>query len=56
MYTASAIGTPIATEGATFEELQENIRDAVSLYFEHEDPVSLGFDRIPSILINLEVS
>jgi predicted RNase H-like HicB family nuclease len=33
-YTADGVNVPIVTEGATFEELQENIRDAVALYFE----------------------
>lgn len=34
IYTADGVNVPIVTEGATFEELQENIRDAVALYFE----------------------
>jgi predicted RNase H-like HicB family nuclease len=54
-YTASGVNAPIVTEGETFEELQENIRDAVALYFEGDDPTSLGFDRTPSILTNFEV-
>jgi predicted RNase H-like HicB family nuclease len=37
MYVAAAVDVPIATEGATFEELQENIRDVVAVYFEDED-------------------
>ena len=32
VYTAGGVNAPIVTEGATFEELQENIRDAVALY------------------------
>ena len=55
IYTAGGVNAPIVTEGATFEELQENIRDAVALYFEGDDPASLGFDRAPSILTNYEV-
>ena len=56
VYTASGVNAPIVTEGSTFEELQENIRDAVALYFEGDDPASLGFDRAPAILTNFEVS
>ena len=56
IYTADGITAPIVTEGSTFEELQENIRDAVSLYFEGDDPASLGFERTPAILTNFEVS
>jgi predicted RNase H-like HicB family nuclease len=55
-YTADGANVPIVTEGRTFEELQDNIRDAVALYFEGDDPVSLGFAKMPSILINFEVS
>ena len=50
VYTASGVNAPIVTEGSTFEELQDNIRDAVALYFEGDDPASLGFDRTPAIL------
>ena len=55
VYTAGGVNAPIVTEGATFEELQANIRDAVALYFEGDDPAALGFDRTPSILTNFEV-
>jgi predicted RNase H-like HicB family nuclease len=34
VYTAGGVNAPIVTEGSTFEELQENICDAVALYFE----------------------
>src|SRR5277367_3242262 len=56
MYVAAAVDVPIATEGGTFEELQENIRDVVAVYFEDEDLASLGFERLPTILTNFEVS
>lgn len=54
-YTAEGVNVPIVTEGATFEELQDNIRDAVALYFEDESASSLGFSSMPSILTNFEV-
>jgi hypothetical protein len=54
-YVAAANGLSIATEGATFEELEENIRDAVATYFLGNDPASLGFERMPAILTNYEV-
>jgi hypothetical protein len=55
MYVAVAADAPIATEGSTFEELYENVRDAVATYFLGDDPASLGFERAPSILTNFEV-
>lgn len=56
VYTAEGANAPIVTEANTFEELQENIRDAVALYFDGDDPASLGFDKSPAILTNFEVS
>jgi hypothetical protein len=53
VYTANGIGAPILTEARTFEEWQDNIRDAVALYFEGNDPASLGFKKSPAILTNL---
>jgi len=41
---ASGCEKPIATEGSTFDELLENIRDAVATYFEGDDPTALGFE------------
>ena len=55
MYTAEGINAPIVTQGSTFEELQENIQEAVELYFEDEDPRELGFGSSPSILTNFEI-
>lgn len=55
MYTAEAVGAPIVTQGNTFEELRDNIRQAVELYFEGEDPRDLGFGATPSILTSLEI-
>jgi predicted RNase H-like HicB family nuclease len=37
-YLAAAGGLPIATDGATVEELKENIRDVVATYFHGDDP------------------
>ncbi len=56
VYTAEGVNASIVTEARTFEELQDNIRDAVALYFEGDDPASLGFDKSPAILTNFEVS
>lgn len=55
MYTAEGVNVPVVTDGATFEELNDNIREAVELYFEGEDSASLGFGVSPSVLTNFEV-
>ena len=56
IYTAEGMNAPIVTEGKTFEELRENILDAVKLFFKGETPASLGFGRSPSILTSFELS
>jgi predicted RNase H-like HicB family nuclease len=56
VYTADGVNVPIVTEGKTFEKLQDNIYDAVSLYFEGEDPAELGFAPSPAVLTNFELA
>jgi len=56
VYTAEGVNVPVVTDGKTFEELKENIKEAVELYFEGEDPAELGFSLTPSILTNFELS
>jgi predicted RNase H-like HicB family nuclease len=54
-YTADGVNAPIVTFGYTFEELQQNLREAVSLFFEGEEPRALGFSPTPSILTSFEL-
>jgi predicted RNase H-like HicB family nuclease len=54
-YTADGVNAPIVTFGYTFEELQQNIREAVTLFFEGEKPSDLGFVQSPSILTSFEL-
>jgi hypothetical protein len=54
-YTADGVNAPIVTFGYTFEELQQNIREAVTLFFEGEEPAALGFVQSPSILTSFEL-
>jgi predicted RNase H-like HicB family nuclease len=54
-YTAEGVNIPIVTEGKTFEELKENIIDAVKLFFKDEDSSLLGFGPMPSILTSFEL-
>ena len=56
VYTASGVNVPVVTDGKTFEELQTNIKEAIELYFEGEDPAELGFGATPSILTSFELS
>lgn len=54
-YTADGVNAAIVTSGSTFEELQRNIREAVTLFFESEDPSALGFSSSPSIMTSFEL-
>lgn len=54
VYTASAMNAPIITQGDSFEELQDNIREAVSLYLEEEGS-TVGFASTPTIMTNFEI-
>lgn len=56
VYTASGVNVPVVTDSKTFEGLQANIKEAVELYFEDENPAELGFGPTPSILTNFEVA
>ncbi|OHB15214.1 MAG: hypothetical protein A2431_01970 [Candidatus Zambryskibacteria bacterium RIFOXYC1_FULL_39_10] len=56
VYTAEGINVPVVTSGKTFEELKGNIQEAVELFFEDEDPKSLGFGMYPSIFTSFELS
>ena len=54
-YVAEGVNVPIVTDGVMFEELRANIKEAVELYFEGEDPAELGFGATPSILTSFEL-
>ena len=55
LYVASAIGHFIVTQAITFDELQNNIKEAVALYLEGENPTELGLSPHPSLLANFEI-
>lgn len=54
-YTAEGVNIPVVTQADTFQELEANIREAVEIFFEGEEPSSLGFAPSPSILTNFEL-
>ncbi len=51
MYTAEGVNVPVVTQAHTFQELEDNIREAVTLLLEGEEPSTFGFAdslRIPT--------
>ena len=57
MYIASGINAPIVTDGKTFEELEKNIQEAVSLYLEDmQMDADTDFVKNPGVVANFEFS
>ena len=55
-YVAEGVDLPVVTQGATLDELVRNIREAVELQLEGEDPKEFGLSPRPTILANFEMS
>jgi predicted RNase H-like HicB family nuclease len=57
MYVASGVNAPIVTDGKTFEELEKNIHEAVSLYLEDmQTEDEKDFVKNPAVVANFEFS
>lgn len=55
VYVASGINAPIVTDGKTFEELEKNIQEAVSLYLEEiADEIENDFVKNPGVVASFE--
>ena len=54
-FVGSCFGLPIVTQGATLDEVVKNLKEAVELHFEGEDPSELGYTSNPSVLITYEL-
>ena len=55
VYCAKAVDFPIFTSAKTLPELENNIREAATLYIEDEDLDSIGLSAEPSLLANFEI-
>ncbi len=54
-YVAECLEIPVVTQGATLDEVTQNLREAVQLHLEDEDLAELGLVPDPAILITLEM-
>lgn len=54
-YTAECLEIGVVTQGKTLDETVANLREAVALYLEGEDPAEFGLARDPTLLVTLEV-
>lgn len=54
-YTAEGVNVPVVTQGVTFQELEENILEALTLLFEGEGLSTFGLSPSPTILTSFEL-
>lgn len=54
-YVAEGVDLPIVTQGKTLDELAENIREALELHLEGENPSDFDIVPDPSVLMNFEL-
>ena len=54
-YIAEAIDLPVVTQGKTLDELVSNLKEAIALALEGENPSDFDLSPEPSILLNLEL-
>ncbi len=53
-FTAACLEIAVVTQGRTFDETLENLRDAIALHLEEETPEQLGLSRPISLSITFE--
>ncbi len=54
-YVAECVEVPVVTQGETLDELLKNLREAVTLHLEGEDPAAYGLVPNPTILVTMEL-
>ncbi len=54
-YVAEGVNFPAVTQGKTLDELVKNIKEAVELGLEGENPADFGLTPSPSVLVNFEL-
>ncbi len=53
---AEGMNIPIVTQGKTYDELMENLKEANELFFEDEDLSKYDLDPNPVIVANFELN
>ncbi|MBW4539093.1 MAG: type II toxin-antitoxin system HicB family antitoxin [Myxacorys chilensis ATA2-1-KO14] len=54
-YVAECLEISVVTQGATLDEVVDNLREAVALHLEDEDATQFGLIAKPSLLITFEL-
>ena len=55
-YVGECIDLPVVTQGKTLDEVSDNLKEAIALYLEGEDPAEFDLAPEPSILASFELS
>jgi predicted RNase H-like HicB family nuclease len=54
-YVAECMEIAVVTQGKTMDETLANLREAVALHLDGEDPADCGFASNPTILVTIEL-
>lgn len=54
-YIAECLEVSVVTQGATLDEVVQNLKEAIALHLEDEDPEEFGLVAHPSILVTFEL-
>ena len=54
-YVAECSEISVVTQGQTLDEVTQNLREAVALHLEGEDPAEFGLKEDPTLLVTMEL-
>ncbi|MBD0386038.1 MAG: type II toxin-antitoxin system HicB family antitoxin [Nostoc sp. C3-bin3] len=54
-YVAECLEVSVVTQGETLDEVVNNLREAVALHLEDEDPTQFGLVDKPSLMVTFEL-
>ena len=54
-FVAECIDLPVVTQGKTLDELAENLKEAIALQLQDENPADFDLVEKPSVLASFEV-
>ena len=54
-FVAECLEIPVVTQGQTLDEVTNNLKEAVELFFDGEDPKEFGLDEKPNLMITFEL-
>lgn len=55
-YVAEGVNIPLVTQGKTYDELFNNLKEALTLFLEDEDLSKYDIQANPAIIVNLELN